>query len=337
LLRIWNEQGSDTTVTSIRAVKKTSRSTTVCLGLLAVFLLLQSCATAEFRTTPVVQSLPETAAANSPSRVSGDGVLKVITLNIAHGRGEAFHQLLQTGAETRTNLDAIATLLKEQRPDIAGLQEADGPSYWSGRIDHVEYLAMQGAFAQYVRANHVDGYGLFYGTAFVSNLEMMHPEAITFEPEFTTAPKGFVVATVTWPGEPCVELDVVSVHLDFSSEAIRRRQAAELVDILRARNRPMVVMGDFNTRWGKEDSALHLIARDLGLSPYKPGQTGLETFAPSGHRLDWILISPEFRFHSYNVINEKVSDHRAVVAELLLNREVHVAILPDSCTAKLDN
>ena len=304
------------------------------LVLLAVVLLLQSCASAEFRTTPVVQFLPETATVNSVSRVPGDEVLKIMTLNIAHGRGEGFHQLLQNGAETQSNLDAIATLLKQQHPDIAALQEADGPSYWSGKIDHVEYLAMQGNFSQYVRANHVDGYGLFYGTAFVSNLEMNYPEAITFEPELSMVPKGFIVATVTWPGEPCVELDVVSVHLDFSSEAIRRRQAAELIDILRTRSRPMVVMGDFNTRWDKENSALHLIVEELGLSPYKPGQTGLETFARFGHRLDWILISPGFEFHSYNVINDKVSDHRAVVAELTLNHEINASRMSASCVAR---
>ena len=322
------------TVSCIRAVKKITRSYLAGPGLLAVVLLLQSCASAEFRTTPVVQSLPEKAAVNSISRVPADEVLKIMTLNIAHGRGEGFHQLLQTGAEAQSNLDAIATLLKQQHPDIAALQEADGPSYWSGDIDHVEYLAMQGNFTQYVRANHVDGYGLFYGTAFVSSLEMNHPEAITFEPELSMAPKGFIVATVTWPGEPCVELDVVSVHLDFSSEAIRRRQAAELVDILRTRNRPMVVMGDFNTRWDKENSALHLIVRELGLSPYKPEQAGLETFARFGHRLDWVLISPGFRFHSYDVINDHVSDHRAVVAELALNREIHAGRLSESCVAR---
>ena len=322
----------------VKKREKITRLFPVFPGLLAVVLLLQSCASAEFRTTPVVQFLPETATVNSLSRVSMDGVpdevLKVITLNIAHGRGEGFHQLLQNGAETQANLDAIATLLKQQRPDVAALQEADGPSYWSGKIDHVEYLARQGEFSQYVRANHVDGYGLFYGTAFVSNLEMKHPEAITFEPELSMMPKGFIVASVTWPGEPCVELDVVSVHLDFSSEAIRRKQATELVNILSARNRPMVIMGDFNTRWDKENSALHLITRELGLSPYKPEQTGLETFARFGHRLDWVLISPGFEFHSYNVINDHVSDHRAVVAELALNREVHAGRPSESCVAR---
>jgi endonuclease/exonuclease/phosphatase family metal-dependent hydrolase len=302
--------------------------------LLTVACLLQSCASAEFRTTPVVQTLPEKAAVDSISKASENEVLKVMTLNIAHGRGEGFHQLLQTSVKAKSNLDAIATLLKQQHLDIAALQEADGPSYWSGNIDHVEYLAEQGEFTQYVRANHVNGYGLFYGTAFVSNLEMKHAEAITFEPELSMAPKGFIVTTVTWPGEPCVELDVVSVHLDFSSETIRRRQAAELVDVLRTRNRPMVVMGDFNTRWDKENSALHLITQDLGLSPYKPEQAGLETFPRFGHRLDWILISPGFEFHSFNVINDKVSDHRAVVAELALNPEAYAGKPMDSCVER---
>jgi endonuclease/exonuclease/phosphatase (EEP) superfamily protein YafD len=62
----------------------------------------------------------------------------------------------------------------------------------------------------------------------------------------------------------------------------------------------------------------------------------LETFARFGHRLDWVLISPGFTFHSYKVIEDKVSDHRAVVAELALNREVLAARASDSCTAKLD-
>jgi len=306
--------------------------------LLIVAFLLQSCASAEFSTTPVVQSLPEKTAVNSISKVSrnkvsADEVLKVMTLNVAHGRGEGFHQLLQSGAEAQSNLGAIATLLKQQNLDIAGLQEADGPSYWSGKIDHVEYLAEQGKFAQYVRANHVNGFGLFYGTAFVSNLEMKHTEAITFEPELSMAPKGFIVTTVTWPGISCVELDVVSVHLDFSSEAIRRRQATAMVDVLRTRNRPMIVMGDFNSRWDKENSALHLIVQELGLSPYKPEQAGLETFPRFGHRLDWILISPGFEFHSYNVINDNVSDHRAVVAELALNREAHASRPLEFCVA----
>lgn len=314
-----------------QAIIVTGRPSLACPGLLAAVLLLQSCATAGFRSTPVVQFLPHTETPGSISSNTGNGILKVLTLNIAHGRGDGFHQLLQNSEKTLANLDTIAVLLEEQYPDVVALQEADGASYWSGKFDHVEYLARQASFTQYVRASHADGYGLSYGTAFVSRLELRDPEAITFDPALSPVPKGFVVATVAWPGRPCIEVDIASVHLDFSSEAIRRKQAAALIDILASRDRPMILMGDFNTRWEKQDSALHLIVRELGLTPYKPEEAGLGTFASSGHRLDWILISPAFNYITYDVIKENVSDHRAVIAELALSQKTYVAGSSVSC------
>ncbi len=321
-------------VTNVTAVKRIVELPLAWIGLLVFVLLLQSCATTELRTVPTVQSLHETKTDNRVAKNTNDATLKVITLNIAHGRGDGFHQLFQNGDKAQSHLDAIATLLKEQSPDIVALQEADAPSFWSGKIDHVEYVASNGSFAQFVRANHADGMGLSYGTAFVSNLDLRDPEAITFDPSLSALPKGFVVATVSWPGNSCVELDITSVHLDFSSEATRRQQAKELIGILRSRNRPMVIMGDFNSRWEKENSALRLIARELGLSAYKPDQAGLETFLRLGRRLDWILISSEFKFHSYNVINDKVSDHQTVAAELALNKEIYAGNPSLSCTSR---
>ncbi|MEE8343054.1 MAG: endonuclease/exonuclease/phosphatase family protein [Gammaproteobacteria bacterium] len=318
-------------------VKQIAQAPLAWIGLLVLALLLQSCATAELRTVPTVQSLHETKTYNRVANNTNDATLKVITLNIAHGRGDGFHQLLQNGDKAQSHLNAIATLLKGQHPDIVALQEADAPSFWSGKFDHVEYVAKHGSFAYFVHANHAEGIGISYGTAFVSNLELKHPEAITFNPELAALPKGFVVATVTWPGSSCMELDITSVHLDSSSEATRRRQAADLIATLRARDRPMVVMGDFNSRWEQEGSAVRLIASELGLSAYKPDQAGLETFTRLGWRLDWILISPEFTFHSYNVINDKVSDHRTVAAELTLNHEIAAGNPPDSCEFKQES
>lgn len=316
------------------SVKQIAQSPFAWAGLLVFALLLQSCATAELRTVPTVQSLHETKTDNRYAGNTNGGTLKVITLNIAHGRGDGFHQLFQSGDTARSHLDAIATLLKGQHPDIVALQEADAPSFWSGKFDHVEYVAKHGSFAYFVHANHAEGIGLSYGTAFVSNLELKHPEAITFNPEVSALPKGFAVATVTWPENPCVELDIASVHLEFSSEATRRQQATELIGTLRARDRPMIVMGDFNSRWEQEGSAVRFIASELGLSAYKPDQAGLETFARLGRRLDWILISPEFKFYSYNAINDKVSDHRAVTAELTLNHKIVAASPSVSCEFK---
>jgi len=114
-------------------------------------------------------------------------------------------------------------------------------------------------------------------------------------------------------------VDVVSVHLDFSSEITRRQQARELIAELQGRGRPVIVMGDLNTDWHHQDSSVRLIAGELGLTAYSPAGEGLETFPWSGKRLDWILLSDELRFRSYRVMSEVLSDHHGVVAEIVLD------------------
>lgn len=75
----------------------------------------------------------------------------IITLNIAHGRKDGRNQMLQCTAIIRRNLDDLA----QTAPDIAALEEADGPSYWSGNFDHVKYLAEQAKFPHRSRVTHV--------------------------------------------------------------------------------------------------------------------------------------------------------------------------------------
>ena len=63
--------------------------------------------------------------------------LRVVTLNLGHGRGTASHQALLKRMRIQSNLDGIASVLRQEGPDIVGLQEADAPSWWSGGFDHV--------------------------------------------------------------------------------------------------------------------------------------------------------------------------------------------------------
>ena len=81
----------------------------VCSGLLLSALLLSGCASVLRDTRPPVQSYPATAI---PAAGFHDGRLRVLTVNIAHGRGDSFHQLLQDTATTLDNLDSIAGQLK---------------------------------------------------------------------------------------------------------------------------------------------------------------------------------------------------------------------------------
>lgn len=285
--------------------------------LLLSALLLQGCTTTRLNARPAVQDYPAAASADGGWVAARDGRLRIMTFNIAHGRGESFHQLLQDSDTTLANLDSIASLLRDSAAHVVALQEADGPSFWSGNFSHIDYLADNAAFSQSLHGLHVEGLGLAYGTALIARLDLGDPQAITFEPALSPVPKGFVVSTVNWPGRKDIEVDVVSVHLDFASKATRRKQAAELITTLRDRQRPVIVMGDFNSGW-QEDSTVRQICEALALHAYRPESTGLETFPAFGKRLDWILVSPGIAFRSYEVLPDSLSDHRGVIAELEL-------------------
>jgi len=287
---------------------------------LILSLLLVSCATIEQHTEPPIHSHSATGASEQGLGDSRKATLRVMTLNMAHGRGRSFHQLFQAIDTTRANLDTIAVLLKREAPDVVSLQEADSRSFWNGNFDHVAFLAEQAYFDQSVRGTHVNGLGLAYGTALVANLKLDNPKSVTFEPGLSPVPKGFVVSTATWPGNECVEVDIVSVHLDFASESIRRKQALELIANLHARNRPVIIMGDFNTDWQRPGSAVRLIARELGMHTYQPNSRTLTTFPTFGERFDWILVSPGIGFHSYQIVPDIVSDHLGILAELVIDQ-----------------
>jgi endonuclease/exonuclease/phosphatase family metal-dependent hydrolase len=289
--------------------------------LLTSLLLLQGCATAERHVVPDVRTFDSRDGLPDPQDGS-NATVRVMTLNLAHGRGESFHQLLQKTDATIGNLEKVSTLLQRERPDVVALQEADGPSYWSGNFHHVDYLAQRADFSHAVNGLHVDGLGLAYGTALLSDLDLEQAEVVTFNPDLAMTPKGFVVSTIEWPGQALVKVDVVSLHLEFSSAETRRLQARELIDFMRARQRPMIVMGDFNTEWAEENTAVQLIADELGLTAYRPQEQGQGTFASNDKRLDWILISPGLEFRQYQVMSDAVSDHRGVIAELGLNNRL---------------
>lgn len=287
-------------------------------GLLLSALLLQGCATTHLNARPAVQNYPATASGASGWAGARDGRFRIMTFNIAHGRGDSFHQLLQDSDTTLANLDSIADLLRDSAAHVVALQEADGPSFWSGNFSHIDYLADNAAYSRTIHGLHVEGLGLAYGTALMARLDLSNPQAVTFEPALSPVPKGFVVSTVNWPGRKDIEVDVVSVHLDFASRTTRRKQAEELIATLRDRQRPVIVMGDFNSGW-QADSTVRHICEALALNAYRPDGTGLETFPAFGRRLDWILVSPGIAFRSYEVLPDSLSDHRGVIAELELN------------------
>lgn len=239
--------------------------------------------------------------------------LRVMTLNIAHGRSDGFHQVFQTTRAIRSHLDQIADVIRRENPDIVALQEADGPCWWSGRFDHVQYIADKAGMPYCFRGEHNHHFGLTYGTAIISKVPLTDNESITFPSSWPTPPKGFVVCEIKWND---LDVDVISLHLDFLRASVQREQVGLIVEKLTERKRPVIVMGDFNCDWQK-DSPLRMLCQQLGLKAFQPEQTeGMESYGNT-NRLDWILITPAKEdFSTYTTLPDIVSDHLAVISEI---------------------
>lgn len=256
-----------------------------------------------------------------PAEAPAAGTVRLLTWNVAHGRAEAFHQALLPRDEVERNLARIAEVLRHERPDLVALQEADGPSGWSGRFDHVSTLSRESGLSSFFRGDHnpfgLSGYDLSSGTALLSRLPMEEPLSRPFAANWRDT-KGFVVATVEIPGTGRT-MDVVSVHLDFLNPGGRREQILALAAALEGRDRPRVVLGDLNCEAESATAAFRLLEERLGVVPYRPSleQPTFPAASPA-RRLDWILASPELEFVSYRPIEADLSDHLGVVAELRL-------------------
>lgn len=254
----------------------------------------------------------------SPEIFAAD-TLNLLSLNIAHGRGEALNQLLVTESRHRRNLDQIAALVVDSGAHVVALQEADGPSLWSGGFDHVQYLSASTGYASFMHGYHARSWLFAYGAALLSRVPLADTGSMQFQPTWPTATKGFVRGDFKWrdsnsPGH-IRSVTIVSVHLDFSRKAVRREQVAQLVEVLAGITNPLIVMGDFNADWTSVDSPVRVLAREVGLHAYDPTAANLATYKAS-ERLDWVLISDELVFVDYTVLPDSVSDHLAVVTRV---------------------
>jgi endonuclease/exonuclease/phosphatase family metal-dependent hydrolase len=248
------------------------------------------------------------------------GTLRVVSLNIAHGRNDAFNQIFLSKATFEKNLERIADLLIQKDADIVALQEADGPSRWSGGFNHVATLAEDADYPWFERASHAQNWMYDYGTALLSRQPFEEVINHTFEPSPPTTNKGLILGQIEWREEgkdgKIQRVDIMSVHLDFSRKKVRESQIKEMAQVLGERENPIIVLGDFNSEWFSEASVVQALVEETDLQVYRPEATDLGTFYRGEKRLDWILISEELTFTDYRILPDEVSDHRAVFAEI---------------------
>lgn len=249
--------------------------------------------------------------------------VRLISLNIAHGRGLFPYQGLVPESRIRRNLERIADFLRDRAPDIVAIQEIDADSHWNARIDQPELLGRLAGFPHVRFGETTRRHGwrpLHYGNALLSRLETPEHENRPFSAA-KLGGKGYQFARFTAAGR---DFAVVNLHLCYRSAENRRRQVAVLVDDLRVRAdagapcQPLIC-GDFNACSSRPHDAVHALARGLaGLGyDYAFYPENLPTF-PSPHpwrRLDFLFAPRAWRMHAVAAPRLLLSDHLPLVAE----------------------
>ncbi|HVS52556.1 MAG TPA: endonuclease/exonuclease/phosphatase family protein [Opitutaceae bacterium] len=253
--------------------------------------------------------------------------LRLVTFNIAHGRGLTPIQGLTSQRKLRLNLRRIATLLERLKPDVVALQEIDERSRWAGNFDHLDYLRVHTRFphtAFGINNRRTGLLNLSYGNALLSQHPIRAAETVVFG-QRRLGEKGFLYAELDVGGE-CVP--VVNLHLHFSSRAQRLRQLERLLTWLREKHRlhrsawkiPPIICGDFNNPNTRDDATASLLSHlsdycDYALHP----AAGLTFPSPLPSRaLDFIFLPAGCRNVRCEIVRSILSDHLPVVVEFEL-------------------
>ncbi len=259
--------------------------------------------------------------------MSGRPYLRLLTLNIAHGRGLSTYQGFHSSRGILRNLNRIAHLLQRVDADIVALQEVDEDSHWNRGIHLLDYLKEEADYPHSYLGVHNRRAGrlpLAYGNGLLSRMPIEQATHRAFG-QASLGEKGFVYAEFDRPEG---RLPVVNLHLDFRSRRRRIAQVERLIDHLDERAAeqqgggywPPIICGDFNARQGKPADAVRHLFRYLQeqcayqLYPAGKGRT-FPSFLPT-HGIDFFFIPPEYRVRHCEVIRSYVSDHRPIVVEL---------------------
>lgn len=242
--------------------------------------------------------------------------ITVATYNIQYGGGG-------------NNLPAVTNAIRAMNPDIVALQEVD--VRWSSRSEFADQAAViareLGMHVRFAPIYDIPDTGAArpsrqFGVAVLSKHPVVrfsnHPQTrrSTQDPDAAPRPQpGLLEVILDVHGQ---QVRVFNTHLDYRADpAVRRRQVAELLDVMGIWNGPMIVFGDLNAPpSAPELQPLLARLRDVWPRTGDPGPT-MPSTAPT-KRIDYVLVSDDIRVARVAVPTTTASDHRPVLAELII-------------------
>lgn len=230
--------------------------------------------------------------------------LRVLTYNIHHGEG----------TDGKLDLERLASVIADAKPDLVALQEVDRCTQRSGGVDQPARLG-ELTKLHVVFGKAMDYQGGAYGLAILSRWPVAESQTHSLPADAGVEPRAVLEARVPM-GERGAEVRFLVTHLDSKRDPAQRRNQAERIRELfpvAKTNEPMLLAGDLNARPG---SAL----LESLLADWTDGAAGENLLtSPAGvprSKIDYILFRPAARWRvvENRVIEEKVaSDHRPLL------------------------
>jgi len=237
--------------------------------------------------------------------------IRVLTYNIHHANPPS------KAKEGLIDLDAIAKVIDNQKPDLVALQEVDVNTKRSGGINEAVILAtkLKMNFYFFKAIDHDSG---DYGVAILSKYPLSNPQ--TYKLPHNGDPKAELrilgIGTATLPNGKKIRF--ASTHLDAQqSELNRLMQIKEINKLTENESLPLIIAGDLNADPGSE--TVRIFDQQFKRSCIACGFT-IPVIRPQ-HTIDHIAfkLGSPFEIISHQVINETyASDHLPVLAVLQL-------------------
>jgi len=217
--------------------------------------------------------------------------------------------------DKKLDLQRIADVINQERPDLVALQEVDrGVKRTEGKDEIAELAAMtrmQPAFA-----HNIDYQGGQYGVAILSRFPITHIDHRKYENRRVAERRGMLHVEVDVSGKV---LHFVSTHLDYQFADGRLFEAEQLLRFLDEVKAPLIIAGDFNDE--PTGSTYKLMLGQLSDAWINTRAKGDGLSYPADKpvkRIDYLFARPAERIKTKRawVVNTLASDHLPVVADL---------------------
>ncbi len=239
------------------------------------------------------------------AEIMKETTLNILSFNILHG----------ATTEGTFDLDRVAKVIIDAKPDLVALQEVDFKTRRAQGYDLATELAQRTGMTS-IFAKAMDHDGGEYGLALLSRFSFETTRRIALPYTEGKEPRAAIAATLTLPGGPTLQF--VGTHLDHESNSERDAQAEALLDAAGDKSMPSLLAGDFNATPGS--STLGILGRHWTAAHEENPPPTFPSDDPK-IKIDYVMYAPaaSWRIVATEVLQDVVaSDHCAYLVTLAL-------------------